>query len=77
MDEFLGWEDVKNRRFGTIAAASWNAYRSDPKKKKTWSTWKDWIPPFTKQNKSRGLTRDQIMQQVSDMRQQFYSWRGR
>ena len=41
--KFLEWQDVESYRFGTIAAASWNAARAT---KKHFTKWQDWIPPF-------------------------------
>lgn len=73
-DEFFSWQDVHGQRFGAVAAAAWNAMRAN-KKRDSWRSWKDFITPFRKENRSRGLKREDILAQVQDMRKQYYGWK--
>jgi hypothetical protein len=71
IEAFFEREDVLNQRFGTVAAAAWNAHRATAKKK-SWLSWRDYFKPLARQNQKRGLSREEIMAQVNDMRRQFY-----
>ena len=65
IQEFLGWQDVKHMRAGTIASAAWNAVRAN-KKRKSWTVWTD-SPLFVENNKRRGLTHAEMLQQAREM----------
>lgn len=73
--EFFEQEDIHSQRFGAIAASAWNAMRGG-KRRDSWKTWKDFFVPFAKRNRSRGMTHEQMMQQVQSMKKQVYGWKN-
>lgn len=69
---FLQWQDIENRRFGTVAAMAWNAQRYDKKQKKSWVEWHQLIPPFNEVKQKRGLTREEVLAQAKRMVRDTY-----
>lgn len=60
-----------SQRFGTLAATTWNAARTNKKSKVL--GWKDFFNPLTKKaQKKRGLSHEEMMAKTMEMRFEFY-----
>lgn len=62
LDAHFEREDALNQRFGTVAAAAWNAVRGS-KKRDSWKTWKSFFEPFRKE-KRKGLSHSELLAQA-------------
>ena len=50
LDAHFEREDILNQRYGTVAAAAWNAMRGS-KKRDSWMTWEDFFKPIRKKKR--------------------------
>lgn len=72
-ESFLGWQDVEQRRHGQVAAAAWNA--APGRTARDWRKWQDYCPPFSKRNEKRGLSKEELVRQAQQQRNQVYGGR--
>jgi hypothetical protein len=70
---FWRQQDLNQMRFGTLGAIAINLKRQ--KKHDKVRKWRDICPPFTKSNKKRGLTLEEMLTQTVQMQRDMYPWK--